>query len=245
MRGGLLWREPGHPDQPISAGETFAFLDDTRGAVSATTQTPTWIESRDVERSDEIAAQDLEKLLAPERPLSLSLLEQVEHRKSEVRALAVRCLSYLDLFEPFVNAFNDESQKSYRDDHFLELQRALARSPETAAEVRIAFEKVRGQPAGSDLYRLLWSYSPDDLAGGAADKLVGYLEHESLDFRVLALENLKRITGTTLLYFPEVVESRRRVAAQRWRAKLAEGGIVYAENVLMLPPRLAPEARTP
>ncbi|MBW3598588.1 MAG: hypothetical protein KY475_15115, partial [Planctomycetes bacterium] len=241
VRGGLVWREPEHPEQPINAGETFAFLDDARGGVSPSDAPPQWVSGKDVERADEIAAQEMEELLVTERLLGLSLLELAEHRKSEIRALAVRCLMYLNLFEPFVDALRDDLQKSYRDDHFIEIQRALARSPETAAEIRIALEKVRGKAAGDQLYRLLWSYSPDDLEKGAAQQLVQYLEHEDLDFRVLAIENLRRITGTTLLYFPEVAEVRRRTPVQRWRDKLQSGEIKYSENVLMLPPRLAEE----
>ncbi len=239
--GALTWRESGHPEQVIQAGETFAFLDDARGGVSPTTELPVWVNSKDIERSDELAAQEMETLLPLERPLSLTLLELSEHRKSEVRALAVRCLGYLDLYEKFVDMLNDETQRSYWDDHFNELQRALARSPEAAREVRIAFEKVRGRPAATELYRLLWSYSPDDLANNSAAKLVGYLAHESLDMRVLAIENLRRITGNTHLYRPEVAEVRRRTPIQRWRASLEANEVQYREKVLMLPPRILDE----
>ncbi len=239
--GALRWREEGHPEQVIQAGETFAFLDDARGGVSPTDQLPVWVEGKDVERSDELAAQEMEALLSLDRPLSLSLLELTEHRKSEVRALAVRCLGYLDLYEKFVDMLNDETQRSYWDDHFNELQRALARSPETAREVRIAIEKIRGRPAAPEIYRLLWSYSPDDLASGSGEKLIGYLAHESLDMRVLAIENLRRITGNTHLYRPEVAEVRRRTPIQRWRASLEANEVQYRDQVLMLPPRLLEE----
>jgi hypothetical protein len=241
VRGGLVWREPGHPEQPINAGQSFAFLDDARGSANPTDQLPAWVEGKDIERIDELAAREMETMLPTERLLSLSLLELTEHRKSEIRALAVRCLTYLNLFEPFVDALRDDLQKSYRDDHFNEVQRSLARSPETAAEVRIALEKVRGRLAGQQLYRLLWSYSPDDLASGGAADLVAYLEHPDVDFRVLAIENLHRITGVTMQFFPELSEVRRRAPVQRWRDKLRGGEIKYTETVLMLPPRLAEE----
>jgi hypothetical protein len=173
------------------------------------------------------------------------LLELTEHRKSEVAALAIRMLMHLDLFEPFVDALNNEFQKSYWDDHFNEAQRALARSPQSAREMRIAFEKVRG-PDGPALYRMLWSYSPEDLNGGDAERLVDYLSHPSLDFRVLAMQNLDRITGgsNSFLYRPEVTEARRKTPIARWREALAEGKIQYATKVLMLPPRIPPDAST-
>jgi hypothetical protein len=241
--GGLVWREPGRPDQPIQAGETFGFLDDVRGAVAPTEQLPPWVEANDIDRVDEMAAQEVQTLLPLDRPLSLTLLELAEHRKSEVVALAVRSLMYLDLFEPFVDALNNDLQKSYWDDHFNEAQRALARSPQSAREVRIAFEKVRG-PDGPALYRMLWSYGPEELAGGDAERLVNYLSHPSLDFRVLAIQNLDRITGgsNSFLYRPEVTEARRKTPIARWREALSEGKVQYATKVLMLPPRIPPGA---
>jgi hypothetical protein len=242
--GSLIWNEDGHPEQLINTGETFAFLDDTRGGVSPTDQKPAWIDGGEVDGRDQLASQEMERLLTLERPLSLSLLELAEHRKSEVKSLAVRTLGYLDLFEGFVNVFSDPGQSSHWDDHFNELQRVLARSPQTAAEVRIAYEKIRGRPLALELYRLLWSYSPEDLAGGDAEKLVAYLSHESLDVRVLAIENLRRITGATHLYRPEVTEVRRRTPVQRWRDSLTSGEIKYSEKILMLPPRLPEPAPT-
>jgi hypothetical protein len=241
--GSLVWREPGRPDQAIQAGETFGFLDDVRGAVAPTEQLPPWVEANDIDPVDELAAPGVQSLLPLERPLSLALLELTEHRKSEVAALAIRMLMHLDLFEPFVDALNNEFQKSYWDDHFNEAQRALARSPQSAREMRIAFEKVRG-PDGPALYRMLWSYSPEDLNGGDAERLVDYLSHPSLDFRVLAMQNLDRITGgsNSFLYRPEVTEARRKTPIARWREALAEGKIQYATKVLMLPPRIPPDA---
>jgi hypothetical protein len=241
LGGNLVWNEPGHPEQTIKAGETFAFLDDARGGVVPTEVVPPWVESNDVERTDELASQDVQAAIGYELPLSRSLLELVAHRKVEVCALAARSLAYLDVFDPLVDAINDEKQKSYWDDHFNELQRALARDPRTAQEIRVTLEKIRGRPAATELYRLLWSYSPEDLAGGAAERLVEHLMSGSLDVRVLAIQNLERITGMTHLYRPEVEDARRKTAYQRWRNSLAEGKIKYNEMLLMLPPRAMPE----
>jgi hypothetical protein len=236
LGGNLVWNEPGHPEQTIQGGETFAFLDDARGGVVPTDVVPPWVESNDVDRTDALASQDVQAAVNYELPLSRSLLELVAHRKVEVCALAARSLAYLDFFDPLVDALNDEKQKSYWDDHFNELQRALARDPQTAQEIRITLEKIRG-PAATELYRLLWSYSPEDLQNGAAERLVEHLMSSSLDIRVLAIQNLERITGMTHLYRPEVEDARRRTAYQRWRNSLAEGKIKYSEMLLMLPPR--------
>jgi hypothetical protein len=154
-----------------------------------------------------------------------------------VRALAVRSVAQLDHFEPLLDALTDDRQKSFWDDHFNELQQALARGPATAREVHLALEKTRGRETAAQLYRNLWSYSPDDLAAGGAATLVEQLQSESLDMRVVAIENLQRITGMTHLYRPDVNEARRIGAHRRWQASLAEGQIKYAQPVLILPPR--------
>lgn len=242
--GGFVWREAGQPEQQVNAGETFVCLDDVRGEATPTEQLPPWVETKDITRVDELAAEEMQAHLSIDLPLSRTLLELTEFRLSEVRALAIRSLTYLDLFEPSVDAFNTDTLKSYWDDLFNELQRALARSPESSQEVRVAFEKIRGRAAGAELYRMLWSYSPEDLAKDAP-RLVDSLSHESLDFRVLAFENLYRITGETYLYRPEVSEPRRRTPANRWREALAAGKVVYADKVLMMPPRVIEETPTP
>ena len=67
-------------------------------------------------------------------------------------------------------------------------------------------------------------------------QLIDYLNHESLEFRVLAFINLRRITGTSHLYRPEVPERFRSGHIITWRRKLTEGGITYKK--LPLPPTL-------
>jgi hypothetical protein len=71
--GNLLWREAGHPDQQISAGEIFAFLDDVRGAV-VPAEAPLWVTTRDVSRVDELASQRLEEAVDVGRGLAVQLL---------------------------------------------------------------------------------------------------------------------------------------------------------------------------
>jgi hypothetical protein len=55
------------------------------------------------------------------------------------------------------------------------------------------------------------------------------LSDDSLRIRVMAYENLRRITGKTFFYRPENTESRRRSSVQDWRTELEEGNIQYEE----------------
>jgi hypothetical protein len=106
---------------------------------------------------------------------------------------------------------------------------------------------MRGED-GLLLYRMLWGYNPGQLKEGAAGQLVGYLDHEALDFRVLAFENLRRVTGFTLTYQPNYTEARRRTPVRRWRERLEKGGIAYKAPPTPLPqpgPSAEPAADTP
>lgn len=118
----------------------------------------------------------------------------------------------------------------------------LARGPETAAQVRQAFEKHRGGEA-HDLYRMLWGYTPEELKNGEAAKLVEALNSDSLDFRVLGFYNLQTITGKTLFYQPQQPAVKRRPNYLKWKERLREGKIVFAEPVPAKPATTAPAPR--
>jgi hypothetical protein len=99
--------------------------------------------------------------------------------------------------------------------------------------VRTAIEGLAGDKAAEG-YRLWWGFSPEQLQGGADAKLVELLKAPQLSLRVLAFENLRRITGMTQSYLPYVTEDRRRTAVRGWEERLANGGVVYATAVTPL-----------
>jgi hypothetical protein len=160
-----------------------------------------------------------------DRPVSLSLKELAEHRRVEVRTLAVRASGYVGQFDPFVAALNDAGQWNDWNKDIEALRAAMARSPETAAHVREVFEKHRGAEA-AELYRMLWGYSASDLKDGVAVKLVEYLNHDSLDYRVLSFWNLQTITGKGLYYRPDYPAARRRPLYLKWKERLKEGKLL-------------------
>ncbi len=198
------------------------------------TEQPKWIITDNLTALDQRAASSLEHDIVLDRPAAYSLKELADSRRAEVRTLAVRCSGYVGEFEPFIAALNDADQRTEWPRHIEALRAALARSPQTATAVRQAFEKHRGAEA-EDLYRMLWGYSAVDLKDGAATKLVEYLNHDSLDFRVLSFWNLQNITGLTLFYRPESPVAKRRPQYLKWKERLKDGK-------LMPPP--APVGRT-
>jgi hypothetical protein len=238
--GTVLWQQPGEPPVVVEAGKVRTFIDTIWAETMDAAEVPAWIAGPDVGEIDQRASQDLRpELTKDDTPVSLRLVELAEHRRPEVRALAVRCGAHLGEFEPFVAALNDPMQRSYWSGEVDALGQAVHRGPQSAAQVRATLEKHRPGDA-QNLYRLLWGFSEEDLAGGWDARLVDYLDDDSLDFRVLAIELLRRITGRTLLYRAENTAERRRTHVQRWRERLDSGEIRYET-----PPPQLPEPSEP
>jgi hypothetical protein len=88
----------------------------------------------------------------------------------------------------------------------------------------------RGKPAAADLYEMLCGYTPDQIGrtsdqmkNGAVVKLINWLEDDSLDYRVLATQDLWEITGKRLMPNPAASLTERKQNVKVWRARL-EGG---------------------
>jgi hypothetical protein len=163
-----------------------------------------------------------------DRSVSLSLREQADSNRQEVRSLAVCSLAYLDEFDPLLVALNDDRLKSYWADQYRVLQHAASLDSETATHIRQAIEARHGEE-GQQLFRLLRGFSPAQLDEGGAQSLVDFLDHESSDFRVAAIENLKAITGIPSLYMPHYSAKLRRKHVVTWRNKLNKGQIKYRD----------------
>jgi len=89
---------------------------------------------------------------------------------------------------------------------------------------------------------MLWGYSPAGLKAGGSAKLVGYLSRESLDFRVLAMENLRRITGKTFAYKSP---TKQKGPIGRWLTAEKNGEIVYKTPPTFVPTENQPAAPAP
>jgi hypothetical protein len=233
--GSLIWEPEGGTPVRIEAGQVRHFIDATWAQTVDAGKPPKWIASKDLSEIDQQASEVLRDELPAGSEVSLRLYELSEHRRPEVKALAIRCGGHLDQFEPFISVLDNPLQRSYWNDHVDELVKAVQRGPATAALVRKALEKHRHADA-KNLYRLLWGFSVDDLETGWDAKLVEYLDNDAMEYRVLAFENLQRITGgKSLLYRAELHADRRRPFVQRWRDRLTTGGIKYVTPPISLP----------
>jgi hypothetical protein len=122
-----------------------------------------------------------------------------------------------------VAILSDPAQWPAWDGQIEELRASMARSPEDAAKVRAALEKARSSDA-QGLYRLLWGYTEEEFVkGGAAQELLADLEHQDIDYRVLAHWNLRQLTGMRHPYDPREEEGKsRKDRVELWQKKVAQ-----------------------
>ncbi len=234
--GGIVWDEGvGQPITVDAPGRR------TLGLVEGEPQpegVPAWTDpnlqttaERLAEENDLRALNVLEAKLQNEKAENLraELPEWIVVQQREVQSLAYRWLISIDQFEEAVRALGQsKNRESYFWPKIIEhLRLAIARDPQTAAKVRQAFETVRGDQA-TELYRMLWGYSEQDLTqGGHAKRLVGYLDHEDLDFRVLSSWALQDVTGiTNSFYRPDAPAEGRTKYVLDWKRNLEAGKIV-------------------
>jgi hypothetical protein len=237
--GSIRLTEYAQPPQTVMAGQAIQFYNEAPSQVDSMEEFPNWLNGRDIAEIDRRAAVALERDIVLNRPLILTLLEKnetAEERRKDVRALATECLIHLGEFEPAIKAFRDVTLKPWWESLFKSLQFALARDRDSAWEVAAAFEKHRGEDAGA-LLKLLDGYDAPELEQDGARQLVAYLNHDEMDYRVLALENLKRIMEVKPIYNPRHTTVQRKKAVQHWRMRLERGQIQYKSPPLDIPTR--------
>jgi hypothetical protein len=224
--GDVSWEEGGQAAVELKAparirlGQAIA----PAGSAPSEKDMPKWIAADAISPLDRQASPTLDQALQAGRPAGMGLLELTDHRRKEVRWLAMRSLEFVDNFEPIVAALNEPSRKPDWPDYVDQLRQAVARGPEHAAAIRKTMEKQFGDDAG-DLYRMLWGYTDKDLQDGADRQLVKLLSHDTLALRVLAHWNLKDITGLGLYYRPEQTAAIRQSSTLRWEQRQKAGEI--------------------
>jgi hypothetical protein len=232
VQGSVHWKLTGSDPIPLEVGKQWSAIGKQQGSLSDSAEV-SWVDPPTIttDLSEYARRGLLDQIASGTKGSTLLLRDATTNRRAEVVMLAGKTL--LQLGEPEMYFGSDGllsrvSQKAYWKDHFLALQEALDRSPEGASLVREAAQKLNTAEADI-LYRLLWGYSNEQLSRGEDARLVELLDHPNLAVRVLALENLRMITGTTLNYRPEN-EGRRSPDLVKWQARQRrEGGIRWPQ----------------
>ncbi|MEM0926183.1 MAG: hypothetical protein AAGJ83_09135, partial [Planctomycetota bacterium] len=159
-------------------------------------------------------------------------------RRDEVAALAGQSLLTLGDASAYFGVdglLNKPKQRLFWDVHLDALRAMINRGSKEAAAVRLAIagegEAAMDDADGDTLFRLLTGYSQEQLEQGGDAELVADLESVAMAVRVLAIEHLRDITGTTAAFRPEEqVVSRRETAIKTWKVRLRKESIRYAEE---------------
>jgi hypothetical protein len=230
LAGRVTWQQDGKEKFEIPPRHVHVYVGVELPETHGPFQPPEWIEVRSVLPVDRTFDREttimLEGLIDNSKPLNVSLQELMQHRRIEIRALTARCLASLHEFDPIIRELTDTRQNAYWSGHIETLRHVLYRGKETAAQIRAALERLRGNDS-ADLYRLLWGYSQDQLDKGGAADLVRFLEDEQMDVRALAFYNLVSITGAHEFYRPERPPSQQTVAIRNWKDRRDKGTMSY------------------
>ncbi len=226
--GNLEWSGPTGESQSISAPSTWQTSAGVDELPQPNGDLPEWIDRESITDLERRARNTLAEELPEGEAAGIRLLElndpRDRGRKREVRTLAAESSVFVGEFEPFVKSLVDPDQARAWNSHIDSLREALALSPNIASRVREAFVNQRGEQAAADLMEMVRGYGPeeigqtrDEISQGAMLKLLGWLDNDSLDYRVLAIYNLNQITGTSYLanYRPDADSARRKRALRK------------------------------
>jgi hypothetical protein len=230
VNGQIEWTPADGTAAKLSAAQRLAIVPHP-GDQQQNNASPKWISGETLKEFQVTASEKLAGDLANANvPMMQTLREFANSQRIENRILGAQCLALLNQFDPLIDGLNDDRNKSQWANLIYTARNILARGPTTATKLREAYELRRGQTNGKELYRMLNGYTKEQLNGGGAAELVGYLDHDNLDFRVLAFANLAEITGRPHSYRPEEKnETNRRAGINRWKQELTAGRITPKE----------------
>ena len=250
VQGDLQWKTDGAEATKIQTGEVLRWSKGIAATKVPVAAVPAWIEEpKVVPGSIEKSARDgLLALVRGNESIELSLREAIDFRKAEVGALAAQTLVLLDRPDVYFGAdgiLADVKQKAFWPEHFAALVSAIDRGPQSAGVVREAINQMDAAEAAA-IYRLLWLFSNPQLEAGGDELLVTSLDSPNMTVRVLAAENLRRITGTTLFFKPENNTAPRRSSdIKKWETRLKKQDIRWTDAAAETAPQPTPKPEAP
>ena len=177
---------------------------------------------------DLTARADLLALLDGAASLEIALRESLSFRRSEVAALAAMTLLVLgrsDVYFGGTGIFNEPKQRVYWPKHYDMLLSQVNLDVASAGEIQQAIHKMDSASEVS-IFGMLTGYTDKQLESGSDLKLLEFLDSSDMSVRVLAFENLNRITGVTLNYRAEQEnQGRRSQTVKKWQVLQRKGEI--------------------
>jgi hypothetical protein len=237
--GGVQWQDASG-EKTIDSPSRWTISEGVAAEIVADSSPPEWIDQDPVLVVSEqrLAAPVVETTLVSNEPVNTQLLELFQtNRKKEVKSLVAKSCIHVGEFAPFIEALRDSDQKANWRAHIETLRSALALSPESATSVKQALVEQRDRQVADDLFEMLCGYSEDQVGRTAEEtktgvlvELIDRLEQDSLDYRVLACQNLYEITGKRLMPDPSANPRERARNVRNWRLRLKDGDLLPAKE---------------
>ncbi len=225
----------GDGDQTLETGQQWMMYGNAEPTITNIDPVPAWVQPPDPNdlSLEANARQGLLGLLAAgEQPLEMALREATSFRQSEVAALAGQTLLALgraDVYFDGAGILNQPKQRAYWPDHFLAIQNTINQGGSYATSLKDSISRMDSANVAA-IMRLLTGYSQQQLQDGGDEELVEMLDSPSMAVRVLALENLRQIKGTTLYFRAEEDSAaRRNQVIKKWVARQKKGDIRWPE----------------
>ena len=232
VKGGLTVVTQGE-SQTLEADTQWNQQGAGKPTVESVDDAPVWATDNKVDALDAAAQGDLLALIEGAPSMEIALREQLGFRRSEVAALAARTLLGLgkpDVYFGGAGVFNDPRQRAFWPQHYDAVLARFDDSPQAADEIQRAIIKMDSASAAK-LFRMLTGYTDEQLASGSDLQLLENLDSADMSVRVMAFENLRRITGVTFNFRAEQdSKGRREQYLKRWNVLQRKGEIRWKKQ---------------
>ena len=232
--GSVGWREMGAESREVSESYALTMVTGAETTLDGPFLKPDWIDLEKVVTLDRDASKLVERLLPLDKPLAIPLSELVTHRRIDFRSFAARTFTHLDQSQATLTNLGDPDQRAVLNSQLDSLRFQLALGGAHASSIKKQAEMILGD-RGIRVYRMLWGYDEKQLKDGRAAELVQGLDDTSLEVRLLSIENLRRITGSSQKYVAWATNERNRSHVQTWKRLLKDGAIRYSKAPSPLP----------
>ncbi|QDU87257.1 hypothetical protein Pla175_06150 [Pirellulimonas nuda] len=231
----IEWTWDGEPGGVAAGAEAGWSMRGGVATPSALVAFPLWVVSREAPSTlDETASPRLEKQLVVGEEAWPKLLAAFNSPMKEERYLAAVSSMHVGNFEPFVTSLRDEEQKQAWNQEIQAMRVFMSRSQSLAKAVKDELIVQRPEQ-GEVMYEMLVGYTPEQVGltaesrkSGVLKELIDRLESDVLEYRVLAIYNIEKITGRKVGFAPAGTPQNRDRYVRTLRHLLETDGFAPA-----------------
>ena len=226
VNGRAIWKDTKNNTLTIDPNNVTEYVGTEAPTRIAFNSPPGWLPG-DLSKIDQDASVNIRQAMGKNVNPVLQLESFLTDARIENRYLAARALASWQRFRGMFQLLDDRTNKTYWTRILDDLRMEISSFESSAASMQ---QYLNNDPEGKLILELVTGFDDKQLAAGGDAKLVGALSNNRLLIRVLAIENLRRITGATFLYRPESQEKTRAKYVRQWRRELDRGEIRHSKE---------------